>query len=60
MKIVVGPNKKLKNVDFKVKSIIFGGCQAYKSCLKNVVWAPEVPFFLTRIMALLPKVPYFE
>ena len=60
MKIVPGPNKKFKNVDFKVKSIIFGGCWAYESGLRIFVWPLEVPFFITQNMALLAKVPWFR
>ena len=49
MKIVPGRNKKLKNVDFKVKSIIFGGCWAYESGPRIFVRPLEVPFFITLV-----------
>ena len=32
----------------------------YKSGLRILVWAPEVPFFVVQKQALLPKVPIFE
>ena len=37
-------SKTMKNFNFKVKSINFGGCWAYNSGLRISVRAPEVPF----------------
>ena len=39
---------------------MFGECMNYKSGLRILVWAPEVPFFVVQKQALLPKVPIFE
>ena len=53
------PIQKWQTLKTKSNSIIFGGCWAYKSGLRIFVRAPEVPFFGTRIWALLSKVPFF-
>ena len=39
---------------------IFGECLNYKSGLRILIGAPEVPFFVVQKQALLPKVPIFE
>ena len=46
-------------LETKGNSIIFGRCWTYKSGKTIFIWAPEVPFFGTRIGALLSKVPIF-
>ena len=39
---------------------IFGECLNYKSGLRILIGALEVPFFVVQKQALLPKVPIFE
>ena len=44
----------------KLLEAIFGECLNYKSDLRILIGAPEVPFFVVRKQALFPKVPIFE
>ena len=55
-KMGLKPFQKWQTLKTQGNSIIFGGCWAYKSGLKILIPASEVPFFSTRLWALLPKV----
>ena len=57
----IWPKSGLKVIFHEIKAVTkFGECLNYKSGLRILIWAPEVPFFVVQKQALLQKVPIFE